>query len=189
MVFLAKICQEAGICHFDNVEYRYCRVTALRPVISFLVTDPAAIVSTAVITISDLVAEVAALCAEVRQYHDGAALNKIYTEILKGCIKKMSRLRLVESKHLSVAAYIKRYLSIHDRFKEIKRLLIFDSVLLDAKIIHQMHNFHDSAAVLVIAGGAHIARVNDILQSVGYELLYTSKVTMMHTPDLQKCVG
>lgn len=186
---LAKICQDAGICYLDNVEYRYCRVTSLGPVVSSSGTDPAKIVPTAVITVGDLVAEVEELCAEVRQYHDGAALNRVYAEILKGCSKEMSRLRLMESKHLSVAAYIKHYLPIHDRFEGIKRLLTFDSTLLDAKMLHQMYNFHESDAVLAIAGGAHIARVSDMLQLAGYELIHTSKVTMMHETDLQKCVG
>ncbi|MCL4229411.1 hypothetical protein KJZ61_01825 [Candidatus Dependentiae bacterium] len=186
---LAKICQDAGICHLDNVEYRYCRVISLGPVASSSTTDPATIVSTAAITIGDLVVEVEELCAEVRRYNDGTALNKVYEEILKGCTKEMSRLRFMESKHLSVAAYIARNLPMRDRFEGIKRLLTFDSTLLDAKMLHQLYNFHESDAVLAIAGGAHIARVSDMLQLAGYELIHTSKVTMMHETDLQKCVG
>lgn len=186
---LAKVCQDAGMCHVDNIEYRYCRVTSLGPVVNAASVDIAKIPSTATITIGDLLYEVEELSAEIMRYHDGRSPDKLYAEILKESKNEIARLKLSEFKCISVAAYVARHLPNNNRPEGIKRLLTFDSALLDAKMLHQIYNFHESETVLAIAGGAHIARVSDMLESVGYELMHTSKVTMMHETDLQKCVG
>jgi hypothetical protein len=186
---LTKVCQSCGIQDVDNIEYRYCRVTSLGPIINNVHTDLKSIPSSANITVNALLQEVDAMISEIKEYDDGDHFNKYYHNMLAGIKKEVQQLKLSEYEQLSVADYLHHNQSGKDRFEFVKKLLTFDSALLDAKMIHHINGCTDSATIIGIAGGAHIARVSDELEKAGYELIYSSKVTMMRESDPRKCIG
>jgi hypothetical protein len=173
----------------DNIEFRYCRVSSLGPVLNNLGGNLEDCPSAMQVKISALIDEITHEIQEINRYSDGYALNKIYDTSVKEVIKAIKLLRLDEAQNLTVAQYLARHSHNQNRLELLKKLLTFDSCLLDIKIAHAAMQANNKDRMIAIAGGAHIARVCELLTTQGYTATDSTKITFAREHDLQKCLG
>lgn len=174
----------------DNIEFRYCRVSSLGPVLNNLSGQLDSFPSAMHVKISALIEEVMHEIKEIDRYSDGYALNKMYESSVREVLKAIKLLHLDVAQSLSVSQYLAQYSNNQNRLDVLKKLLTFDSSLLDVKIAHvvmQAQNNKDK--VIAIAGGAHIARVCELLSAQGYSSIDSTKITFAREHDLQRCLG
>lgn len=185
---LADKGKEMGL-DVDNVEFRYCRVSSLGPVLNNLASRLENFPSAMHLKVGELVQEVMREIKEIDRYSDGHALNKMYASSVKGVLSSLKALHLDKDQGLSVADYLAQHSDAKNRLDLLKKLLTFDSSLLDLKLTHAVMQARDKDKVIAIAGGAHIARVCDILSAQGYSAIESTKITFARENDLQKCLG
>lgn len=173
----------------DNVEFRYCRVSSLGPVLNNLSGQLDSFPSAMHVKISAIIDEIMHEIKAIDRYCDGYALNKIYDKSVKEVVDAIKALHLDSSQALSVAQYLAQYSHNQNRLDLLKKLLTFDSSLLDIKLTHAVVQAGDKDKVIAIAGGAHIARVCEILTTQGYRSIDSTKITFSREHDLQRCLG
>ena len=98
-------------------------------------------------------------------------------------------LNLEDNKSNSVAHYLAHHSKENNRLDLLKKLLTFDSCLLDIKLVHMVMQAGDKDKVIAIAGGAHITRVSELLIAQGYTAMDSSKITFARERDLNRCLG
>lgn len=172
-----------------NVEYRYCRVASLGPVINALQDDLSSFSSTNRIQVADLCTEIDRQVELIDSYDDGHTLSLLYKKELKDVAREMKKAQLNSFKSLSVADYLARLTTSDNRIDYLKHLLTFDSALLDIKMAHQIVNNSDKKGVIAIAGGSHIARVCTWLKTVGYQEYYATPIRYAKERSLKRCLG
>jgi hypothetical protein len=116
-------------------------------------------------------------------------LNKIYDHQIKEVFGSLKALHLDKSHQMSVAEYIHRHSRPNNRLELLKKMLTFDSCLLDIKLAHSVVQAQDKQKVIAIAGGAHITRVAQMLIKDGYSQLMTTNIVFDRENDVQKCLG
>jgi hypothetical protein len=173
----------------NNIEFRYCRVTSLGPVLNNLKTDMETFPSVRSISMAHLVKEVQETISEVRSYNDGIALKKIYDDTIKDVSGYLSSLHMEKHQDMNVSSYLKAHSHENNRLDLLKKLLTFDSGLLDLRMLHGVVTGVDKSKVIAIAGGAHISRACELLEKVGYQQMQTTKVNFTKEHDLKKCLG
>lgn len=164
---LTEKCQAAGasVC---NVEYRFCRVTSLGPVFNAPSADPASFASTTMITMGALRDEIARTIGEIETYRDGSFLQNVHQKGVAAVKKKMNDFALSRENTVSVARYVGDHMRGGNKLEMLKDLLIFDSQLLDSKILHQIVTAADKELIVLFAGGSHCANVCGALEKMGY---------------------
>ena len=169
---LAHKAREMGIV-VDNVEYRYCRVAAIGPVINNIDSDPHSFRSTAGITLNSLHQEIEDEITKITHYDDGKKMNAFYKQAIRGVRDTLPKLSLCKAdRTMSVARYCVGLRSNRYR-QELEKLCIFDSALIDSNIIHSLACSQEEL-ILVVAGGSHIEQICNRLRSLGYKQLYTT---------------
>lgn len=182
-------CRANGIKNVENVEYRFCRVASLAPILNNINKSAKSFSSSCKIFICCLKKEIANVCRQILSYKDGVVLDKWYRECINKAEKCVKCLKWDKAPNMSVADYICRYTKPKNRLNIVKKLLTFDSYLLDTRIIHSMMNPKNKRNTIVIAGGSHIRNVSHILRKLGYETIYKSKPTFKREYDMKKCLG
>jgi hypothetical protein len=152
----------------DNVEYRYCRVAALGPLLNNVQAEPSRIASTSMISLTALTQEVSNEIERIKQYDDGGLLNALYKRTALEVTKALKQLRLDETKYKTVADYCGN-VSKKNYSKELEKMCIFDSPIIDMKILHSIVSSPDKSVIVVAAGGSHIEKVNTLLAMLGYK--------------------
>lgn len=185
---LTQTCRSYGL-DAANIEYRYCRVIALGPLLQNLKADPAAIPSLKGILVSDIIREMEATMDEIKTYDDGNQLTAWYTKMVKDLTPHIQRLHMAKHAHDSMADYIRQHTNSGNRLATLKYMLTFDSSLLDIKMMHAIKESGDKERIIAFAGGTHIARVVDMLKKIGYQEVYTTKPSYFQERNLHKCVG
>jgi hypothetical protein len=166
---LTQKCQVAGV-PVCNVEFRFCRVTSLGPIFNApSSTDPENFQSTKAITIGTLRDEITTTMREIESYRDGSFLQTVYREGMQGVAKGIAEFGLARENAASVATYITQHTQPATKMERLKKLLTFDSELLDHKILHQIVTAGDKETIIIIAGGSHCTNVCQILKKMGYE--------------------
>lgn len=173
----------------DNIEFRYCRVSSLGPVLNNLSGSLESFPSAMHVKVSALIEEIMHEIKEIDRYSDGYTLNKIYESTVRDVLKAIKQLHLDVAQSLTVAQYLAQYSHNQNRLDLLKKLLTFDSSLLDAKIAHGVMQARNKNKVIAIAGGAHIARVCQLLTAQGYSSTDSTKITFAREHDLQRCLG
>ena len=184
---LAQKCQGMGF-QVDNVEYRRCRVASLGPVLNNLKEKPAKFPSSAGIKIAALSTEIDAMMLEIDSYCDGEVMGSCYKNNVSQVREHLAHLKQDKHQDMSVAEFIEHSSTNKDRLELLNHLLTFDSCLLDIKMVHNVLN-STTPKVMVIAGGAHAARVSQMLEKVGYQTIHATDVSFYNEYDLSKCVG
>ncbi len=185
---LATTCRAKGF-DVENVEYRYCRVASLGPVLNHLNQPPHTFPSVATTRVASLAQEIDVIVQEIDHYRDGHGLDDAYKQSLQQVGSHLKQFKLDKHGHMTVADYLEQQTTPADRLEFLKHLLTFDSTLVDMRMIHTVLNAHDKNLVLALSGGAHITRVTDLLQTIGYELVYATNVQFRNEYDLHKCLG
>jgi hypothetical protein len=207
----------SNLNNLDNIEYRFCRVASLAPVINGLKSDYKNFMSTSKIRIGCFKDEIMNQINEIRGYNDGGALKKWYQVAIDSVINSMACLKFDKCLDTNIADYLNLNSDNKNRLNFVKKLLIFDSCLLDAKIVHSIVGQNcgksagfSSAAVntcvvtgsntnspvlnkslaqnfIVMAGGSHIRNVSSVLESIGYKPVYQSNVIVKKEVATQNC--
>lgn len=185
---LARSCKARGLC-VDNVEYRYCRVAASGPVLNNLHQNPHSLPSACGVTVRDVTDEIHRVMDDVKKYTSSEVFARYCAQALQEVHSQLKELRLTQQAHRSMADYLHRHSTADARLEFLKRLLTFDSGLIDLKILHSIMSAPQFTNVIVIAGGSHIARVRDMLMCSDYDLVYTTQVSSIREYDLQRCIG
>jgi hypothetical protein len=185
---LAQTCRSHNLS-VDNVEYRYCRVIALGPLLHNLNADVATIPSLKGIRVREVLQETQATVDEIKRYNDGATLASWYASNLKELAAHIEKLKMARCETDSMADYVARHTTHSTRLKMLKYLLTFDSALLDVKMVHSVQANADKQRVVAFAGGTHIVRVVDMLKKMGYKEVYSTTPEYYREHALEKCVG
>lgn len=171
---LAQSCSRKGL-QVDNVEYRYCRVAALGPLLNNEHKKIHDFPSTCGLMVGDIVDEINTAIADIVKYRKCCAVLKAYREkILKKIHPHMKELNLMKEPKRSMADYVHQGCLTNNRLQLLKRLLIFDSALLDLKLAQSILDADECDTIIAVTGGSHIARVQEILQSAGYTPIYSN---------------
>lgn len=184
---LAHNCKDSGF-DVDNVEYRYCRVAALGPVLNNPEKDVNTIVSATQTSVNELAQEVIATLAHVEEFHDGQQAHKEYKKCIKEVKPQLKKLKFNKQLQATVAQYLLKNSKPTNRADFLQNLFTFDSALLDIKFMHAVLNTQ-KPNVFVFAGGAHVDRMSTMLQNIGYEVVHDSDVQVSQEFDLKKCIG
>jgi len=157
----------AYLIDVDNVEYRFCRVVAVGPLLNSASIAKNS-TSGAAININELYKEVVDELEKIRKYDDGSMANALYKRIIADVNKAFGQLKLDHIRNISIGEYCSR-LSKNNYIKNLERLCVFDSPLIDLKILHSIVSCQDKPIIIVAAGGSHIEKMNSFLQSIGYQ--------------------
>jgi len=186
--FVDRCCVH-GIRNITNIEYRFCRVASLAPILNNLSKSVKSSVSPNRISVGCLKKEIVGFLNKLCKYQDGPVLDKWYKKCLHRATKYIKALRFTTYANKSVADYVMLNTTSKNRLNFVKKLLTFDSFLIDAKIVHNIMLSNSKRNAIVIAGGTHIKNVSKLLQQLGYEMIYKSKPQYHCEYDSKKCLG
>ena len=184
---LAKECSAQGL-DVENIEYRYSRVIALGGLLTQLHESAYKSSPACAIRIGCLVDEVDQMIKKIETYCDNAGLNYWYKESCNRIKKNMRALHLESSKELSSAAYFEKE-APRNRLIFLKKLLTFDSNLLDCALVHSIINTSNKSVIVALAGGTHIDRAFEKLVTQGYTQIYATPVSFRHDYDIANALG
>lgn len=185
---LADKAQAMGL-DVDNIEFRYCRVTSLGPVLNNLHEPLDTFASVVGAKVGNIVDEIKNTIKEIQAYNDGPALKKIYESVINDVQTHMVSLNFIPQVDQTMAQYLAAHSTPLSRLELLKKLLTFDSNLLDVKLIHTVVNTQSKSKVVAIAGGSHIVRVCELLEKIGYKKVNSTNIAYAKEYDLQRCLG
>ena len=182
---LSDYCQSIGL-DCDNVEYRYCRVAALGPVINNITVDPHLFSSTRTITVNDLIEETESAVQDLSSISHGIVWRAAYTHDIRNIKAHMERLGMYKNRTQSVADFLTG--SSLNRLALVKELLTLDSALLDLKMVHSILSSRQHT-IVIFAGGSHIERIVSLLCKMGYRRTAQSPPSYAKEYQVNKCLG
>lgn len=172
----------------QNVEYRYCRVVALGPIINNIQADPHLLPSAKKLTLS-------ALTHEIEQAYSDLLLGSTSTEFKNMLIAKtaslhkgVEKLKGASSSYATIADYLRANTTAWNRLEMVKNMLTFDGILIGFKLADATIKATQKEKIVAFAGGTHIDEAYDILQKVGgYESISDEKG--MNGADVAKAIN
>ncbi len=170
---LANKARSLGVA-VDNIEYRYCRVAGIGPLLNNIKANPQSFRSSATIFMTSLYKEVIDEIEKIKKYNDGKLLNNLYQRAVNVVQAALTKMDFKNKK--SVAEYCTQLQRKAYR-QELEKLCIFDSALIDMNIMHAIATSPDVPLIFVLAGGSHIEQVSSVLQKMGYNSLLKTSVT------------
>jgi len=171
----------------ENHEFRFCRVSALSPLLK-QVKEASSIASK--IKVSSIYDEIKRSIERVNSFNIAPnSLQKKFQSIVLDVKKKLKALEIVPSNNVSIQEYIETHIPLEKRADFIKNLLVFDSELLDFQLMEAALNAQGKKYVIIIAGGAHIKRIFTMLKNHGYAVHYQEKAKKVFSSDRNCCAG
>ena len=164
----------------DNVEYRFCRVAGIGPLLNNPQSRPYEFASAVSIKMDSLYKEVSEELERVSRYDDGKRANAWYKPLITEVKKSFNQLKLDPVMKQTVAHYCASIFK-NNYVKQLEKLCIFDSPLIDIKIMHSILSSPDKSMIIVAAGGSHIEKMNEFLASMGYKKIIVPKSFYHHT--------
>ncbi len=171
---MAQECQKRGI-EVENVEYRYCRVIALGPVLYNINADPQTIQTAQDIGVADLLREIEQAMREVKAYNYDTKLTAMVQQNVDYITKELNYLDIFKYATKSVGHYLAHRTWQTNRLAILKKLLTVDSPLLDLKVVNAVLRAQNKKSVIILAGGTHINHATDLLKHNGYEVIHQTK--------------
>lgn len=152
----------------DNVEYRFCRVVGIGPLINSYQNNQQKNNSSAtIIPVQEVCKEFLQELDKVQHYNDGVVANRFYKKIIGDVSKSFNHLKIDKVKDQAVAHYCAQEYK-NNYIKSLEKLCIFDSPIIDAKIIHSIVSSPEKSIIIVAAGGSHLEKINTQLELLGY---------------------
>jgi hypothetical protein len=186
---LAEFCSQRGI-NVANVEYRYCRVAAIGPMLRHAHAPLQEFKAIHEVSVNTLVDEIQGEVQNVEKFVvSDKKLKDWYASSMKEIETGLKRLHLDKHQEMTLAQYLTAHSQPEKRFLLLNELLTFDSILLDLKLVHTVANMPDKKLIVVIAGGTHINRMNDALKTQGFTMQHPSSVSYKKEANLSKCLG
>lgn len=167
---LANKARSLGIA-VDNVEYRYCRVAGIGPLINNTDIDPHSFRSSCGITLFSLYKEIIDEMEKIKKYNDGKKLNDYYKRAIRHVRAHLSKMNIDDIDHNKTVAHYCAQLRSSTYRKKLENLCIFDSALIDSNVMHSIMCC-DMPIIFVVAGGSHIVQVNKLLEKMSYESVF-----------------
>ncbi len=177
----ANECKQLGVSA-TNLEYRYDRVLAVAGLLKNTAVNPYSYKPACTICVGQVKKELDDTIDQIKQYKDGPQLEKMYQKGITSALKQSKDFNLAYDHKLNIASYLIEHTKSSFRNAFIKRLLTFDSVLLDFKFIHETIKSKEPV-VVALAGGTHIQRAISILQKMGYKAHKSTTLTYENEPD------
>lgn len=186
---LAEFCAQRSI-DVANVEYRYCRVAAIGPMLKHAHAPLQEFKAIHEVSVNTMVDEIQDEVKSVEKFVVAdKKLQTWYAQSMKEVEVGLKRLHLDQHQDMTLAQYLNAHSQPEKRFLLLNELLTFDSILLDLKLVHAIAHMNDKRTIVVIAGGTHINRMNDALKSIGFTSQKNSSVTYKKEYDVNKCLG
>jgi len=185
---VANICKKLDLA-YKNFEYRYCRVSALGPVLNNIDSSLEKFDSVCAIRVSALIAEVEKVLREFKTYKDPNLAKTLYAEASRRMRGLMQEMQMFAHADNTVAQYINLTTTDKTRLDLVKKLLTFDSVLFDLRVMHNILHSPKNANYLVVAGGSHITRIAKLLGKFGYKYVQGETPRFVKEYNLGKCLG
>lgn len=162
---LGNYCKE---CHIpvQNVEYRYCRVVALGPVINNINSDPGAFPSTKRMTVSHLMQEIEQTYNDLLFSSMTSSFKNQFMEKSKSVSTSMQKLNLMNHHEKSIAEYLATTTTPLNRLETVKNLLTFDGIFIGFKLVDATIKATEKEKIIAFAGGTHINEAYDLLQKI-----------------------
>lgn len=167
---LANKARSLGIA-VDNVEYRYCRVAGIGPLINNAHSDPHSFKSSSGITLFSLYKEIIDEMEKIKKYNDGKKLNDYYKRAVAHVRAHLSKMNIGGADRNKTVAHYCAQLRSNTYRKKLEDLCIFDSAFIDSNVMHSIMCC-DMPIIFVVAGGSHITQVNKLLEKIGYESVF-----------------
>jgi len=167
---LANKARSLGIA-VDNVEYRYCRVAGIGPLMSNTHADPHSFRSSCGITLFSLYKEIIDEMEKIKKYNDGKKLNDYYKRAVAHVRTHLSKMDIGGTDRNKTVAHYCAQLRSSTYRKKLENLCIFDSALIDSNVMHSIMCC-DMPIIFVAAGGSHILEINKLLEKIGYESVF-----------------
>lgn len=171
-----------------NVEYRYCRVVALGPVINNISADPNLFPSTKKMTVSSLLHEIEHAYTHLLLDNPHTALCNVCNDKAKGVQSTIKKLHLSHDHHKTIAEFLTDRTTPLNRLDMVKTLLTFDGIFIGLKIADASLKADTKKKVIVFAGGTHINEAYELLQKVGGYVPVTASDMQAGTP-LSKAIS
>jgi rhodanese-related sulfurtransferase len=183
----------AQLCHtnnisVENVEYRYCRVASLGPALRASSIDAPAHHITSSMRMSAITQEITNAVEELRS-NKNPHINTIIDTITQETDEKMEQLNLNNQPSHTVHEYLQTHATQDTKQQLLNNLLVFDSALMDAKIVENVLNNTEKTTIIILAGGTHAQRAAQLLQKLDYELVYSSTIKHIKEYNLTNCAG
>ena len=150
-----------------NVEYRYCRVVGLGPVINNITTDPALFPSVQKVTIGQLAHEIDRVRTDLLLGNTKDAFKTLIQEKAREVTQEMKQLHLMQDYKKTVADYLKTNSTPLARLDLVQKLLTFDGIFIGLKFAHAtMQKAPNTLKIIALGGGTHINEAYEILQKI-----------------------
>ena len=187
----------AGLCTYCkqhqipvvNVEYRYCRVVALGPVINNISADPSLFSSTKKITIAQLVQEIEQMQMNLLKTNH-VQFKVILTQKSAAVSNQMKKLTITSDSYKSMADYLNDLYKTNNRLELVQQLLTFDGIFIGMKFVDATLKADNAKKLLVFGGGTHINEAYELLQKIaGYEPVNAIDAQIFKGSLVSKSIG
>jgi hypothetical protein len=174
----------------QNVEYRYCRVICLGPVINNIGADPSLFPSTKKVTVAHVIQEIEQAYQDLLLGNQIPAFRMLLEEKFAIINREMIKLKLMPDDKRAVADYLLCISTPLNRINVVKNLLTFDGILIGFKITDASLRSSHKNKTLVFAGGTHIDEAYELLQKIGgYEPITPIDVSALKVPSIARSIG
>jgi len=184
----ANICKKLNLVN-KNFEYRYCRVAALGPVLNNINASLDGFDSVCGTHVSALIAEVEKILREFKRYKDPNLAKTLYAQASRRMRNLMQEMQWFNHADQTVAQYIVSVTTPQTRLDLVKKMLTFDSVLFDLRVMHDVLHAPKNTNYLAVAGGSHITRIAKLLAKFGYQYVEGETPKFVKEYNLGKCLG
>lgn len=184
---IADVARKKG-CDVANIEYRYCRVTGVGPLLNNVDKKSGLCTSCNSLTMDLLYQEVLHEMDMIKKYDDGKILNDVYRKAIQEVSLALKRLHLNYYKTFSLVDYCNQ-MSKGKYSDTLQNLCIFDSALVDMKIVHSIVSSQNKSTIIVVAGGTHIDNAFALLARVGYETVGETQVVFSGQQVIKSSLG
>lgn len=169
---LANKARALGIC-VDNVEYRYCRVASIGPLINNIQADPHSFRSSTGIKLGMLYNEIINEIEKIKRYDDGKKLNVFYKHAVAQVRNTLCKMKLCSKDKTATVAHYCAQLHQEKYRQKLENLCIFDSALIDINIMHSIMSSAEPI-IFVVAGGSHIQQVHALLKQIDGQTIFAT---------------
>lgn len=186
---LANFCNAHNIAE-KNLEFRYCRVVTLGPVINNITADPTLFPSTRKMTIGHLLQEIERVYNELLLGAQGPAFKKELNRAIASIKKNIREFNFDTQADKSIARYVADNSTPINRNEMIKNILTFDGVLVGFRLVDSTLNNQHKEKIVAFAGGTHILEAYDLLQKIGgYEPVMPASGNMLMLSPVNSAIG
>lgn len=159
----------------QNVEYRYCRVVALGPVINNIQVDPHSLPSAKKMTITHLTQEIEQTYNDLFLGSNNTEFKNTLSNKTVALHKGVEKLKGACQQYPTIADYLQGNTTTWNRLEVVKNMLTFDGILLGFKLVDATLKAEDKEKIIAFAGGTHINEAYELLQKIGgYEPIINS---------------